>query len=240
MNNFMSNRLNSYLPNEKVISLCETDFGIKIKHEFTPYGLMGGDLWGIRPLSDNEVAIYLFDFLGHGETAGKEAAFLYSIMNDMFKPGIQAGKFITKLNRRFCNSPGFQRYATMFLTIYNKSARTFNYSSAAHQPFYHISLNKEEPANITKPSFILGSMDDAIYESNNIKVNSEDLFLTYSDALPEARIQANGNLFDNKLQQTISETHGQMKKDRYLCADNLFNATMEQLKKTAIQKLRMT
>lgn len=195
MNDFISHRLNSYLPSEKLISSCETDYGIIIRNKFQPYGIMGGDLWGIRPLNDNEIAIYLFDFLGHGETAGKEAAFLYSLMNDMFDMQLKPGNFITELNKRFCNSPGFQRYATMFLCIYNRNTRTLSYSSAAHQPFFHISLDCTEPTNITKPSVILGAKEDALYESHNLIINNGELLITYSGCLARSKNQVKWRTF---------------------------------------------
>ena len=228
LHNLTSAKINSYLPDENAICACESQYDLKIKNKFVPHGIIGGDLWGIRPLNDNEVAIYLFDFLGHGESAGKEAAFLYSIMTDMFEPNVNPGEFINHLNERFCNSPGFERYATMFLGVYNKEKRILNYSSAAHQPFFHLSLDSDKPVNIVKPSCILGAKDDALYETYNLNIQKNELLLTYSDALPEARHHKNGALFDEELQQTIYDEHKKMKNNGRLCANSLFKNVLKQ------------
>ena len=227
MNDLVTNRISSYLPDEKKICSCELEYGLKIKNKFVPCDVVGGDLWGVTPISNNAVAIYLFDFLGHGESVGKDAAFLYSIMTDLFMPDLDPGKFMTELNRRFCNSPGFERYATMFLGIYNKERKILNFSSAAHQPFYHLSLDSDIPVNIIEPSLILGAKDGAQYKTRKIQIKNNELLLTYSDALPEARIQKNGELFDGKLQEIICDEHNDMKAEGQLSACKLYNKVLD-------------
>jgi sigma-B regulation protein RsbU (phosphoserine phosphatase) len=122
----------------------------------------------------------------HLVTAGAEADARTHIFeprsgsNDEFSPA----QVLSLLNRQLYRSTPAEKYATLFLGVYDGRSRTFTYSNAGHLPpiiLGHDGLLRR----LDTPGLVVGLFDDQGYEERTIDLRPGDIFLAFSDGVTE-------------------------------------------------------
>ncbi|NDC56672.1 MAG: response regulator [Alphaproteobacteria bacterium] len=68
------------LPSERQIERYEQHFSVKIDNIYRPSEAFGGDYWGMLPLDEHKLVVYLADFSGHGMGAAINTFRLHNMM----------------------------------------------------------------------------------------------------------------------------------------------------------------
>lgn len=192
----------SIMPNQQLIKDLEARYSIKTQSFFQPSSEIGGDLWGIRMISEAECAFYIVDFSGHGITAALNVfrfqAMLQGLMLDMTDPA----SVLEKLNKKLKEILSIGQFATMFYAVINTLDDTLHYAAAG----------STNPAIIKKDKSIewldgkglpLGAANGAEYKNHTTTFTEEDGLLLYSDALIETANTEGGYITTENIESCL-------------------------------------
>ncbi|HYA96217.1 MAG TPA: PP2C family protein-serine/threonine phosphatase [Terriglobales bacterium] len=100
--------------------------------------------------------------------------------NEEFSPA----QVLTLLNRQLYRSTPAEKYATLFLGVYDGRSGTLTYSNAGHLP--PIVLGHDGSLRrLDTPGLVIGLFDDQGYEERPIDLRPGDIFLAFSDGVTE-------------------------------------------------------
>jgi sigma-B regulation protein RsbU (phosphoserine phosphatase) len=88
------------------------------------------------------------------------------------------------LNRHLFNSTQAEKYATLFLGVYEGDKRALTYSNAGHLPPFII----QEDGSVSRLEIggtVIGLFDGMIYEEGSVALSTNDIFVAFSDGITE-------------------------------------------------------
>lgn len=105
---------------------------------------------------------------------------------DPIIPGAEAspGTLLALLNHQLYHSTPLEKYATMFLAVYDGIERRLTFSNAGHLP----PLLLDESGSIRRLQHggtVVGLFDDMTYDEGTVHLRPGDIFLAYSDGVTE-------------------------------------------------------
>jgi len=99
--------------------------------------------------------------------------------------GLQSPAVVLELlNRHLYHSTQPEKYATLFLGVYDGGSRTLTYSNAGHLP----PLIVGQDGSVRKLEIggtVIGLFEDVTYEESQIVLRPNDIFVAYSDGVTE-------------------------------------------------------
>lgn len=193
----MQNRL---MPSETHIKMCERMFNMNIATHFETSSLLGGDCWGMRPICDDKLAVFMYDFSGHGITAAMNIFRMHTIMRDFNHIAADPGAFLTNINRHLHPLLERNEFATMFYGIIDTASNCLLYATAATTPPILYSRMQQDSMMLANRGFPLGVVSHASYETKYVPMLPGDMLLLYSDGLIES-IDTKGNFLNEQLVQ---------------------------------------
>jgi phosphoserine phosphatase RsbU/P len=101
-------------------------------------------------------------------------------------PGVEVspGTMLTLLNHQLYHSTPLEKYATLFLAMYDSTSRRLTYSNAGHLPPLLLSEDGEY-CRMGRGGTVVGLFDDIPYEEDTVQLRPGDIFLAYSDGVTE-------------------------------------------------------
>ena len=91
---------------------------------------------------------------------------------------------LTVLNRQLYHSTPTEKYATLFLSVYDARSRMLTYSNAGHLP--PIILGDDGTVRrLDTPGLVVGLFDNQSYEEDSVAFRPGEIFLAYSDGVTE-------------------------------------------------------
>ncbi|MDQ3805463.1 MAG: serine/threonine-protein phosphatase, partial [Acidobacteriota bacterium] len=101
--------------------------------------------------------------------------------------GVQTvAPMVASINGQLCRSTDSNRYATLFLALYDDRARTLSYTNAAHNPPILVRADGRVE-RLTEGGTIVGMFDFAEFEEGHVALEDGDLLVIFSDGLSEAQ-----------------------------------------------------
>lgn len=180
----MQNRL---MPSEQNVKMCERVFDLNIASHFETSSTLGGDCWGMRPICDHKLAIYMYDFSGHGISAAMNIFRMHTIMREFNHVGGDPGAFLTNVNRQLKPLLERNEFATMFYGVLDTEANCLLYATAAPTSPLLYSNSQKETLSLTSRGFPLGVVAHASYDTKYVPFLPGDVLMLFSDGLSEAR-----------------------------------------------------
>ncbi|MBY0407819.1 MAG: fused response regulator/phosphatase [Rickettsiales bacterium] len=191
------------MPSEHQIKMCERVFDIQIASYFETSSTLGGDCWGMRPLSDDKLAIYMYDFSGHGISAAMNIFRMHTIMREFNHTSGDAGHFLTALNHQLYPLLERTAFATMFYGVIDTKANCLQYASAAVPSPLLCARTEITPLRLIGRGFPLGVLPHATYETHYTAFLPGDLLVFFSDCLIETRNSQGIFLSDAKIASAV-------------------------------------
>lgn len=171
------------LPNEMELMTLEAEEGIKIHSMLIPSDEIGGDFWGVHQLSDHRLAVYLFDFSGHGVNAAVSAYLIHIFLPQVFVYGAQPDDMLALLNRYMCSVMPYGQYAVAFLAILDTQTHRLSYAGAGTYPA--LLATSSGVSLLDGAGQPLGLFPDSHYELNETVFETDALLVLHSDAIVE-------------------------------------------------------
>ena len=193
----------SLLPEAQVITQVEETGNAKIEAFYKASSELGGDLWGVWPLGDNKLGIYVLDVTGHGVGAALNTFSLHATMARFESLKRDPAKFLDALNSSLVGSFQLGRFATMFYGVLDCETSEFLYAGAgAPRPIIFGPNGNRRLDSSGLPVAILKS---ATYENRLDKLEPGESLFCYSDVLVEAEQQSGGILGEDGLVQWVED-----------------------------------
>jgi PAS domain S-box-containing protein len=154
---------------------------------FKPMDEVGGDLYDVINLPNDNYGLLIADVTGHGIPA----ALLTFMSSTTFKNAADKlsspSEIITLTNDRlFQKMPG-DAFVTMFYAQYNTSTGVLTYVSAGHPEAYILRKGYKDAISLSTKGTIIGafSKDEVSFEEKEIQLEFGDKLIIYTDAITD-------------------------------------------------------
>ena len=168
--------------------------GLEVEAICRPARTVSGDYYDFIRISPTCLAIVLADISGKGISAALLMANVQATLRSEVlryrngKPGsaheqINTAEIISHLNRHLFRNSTEERYATLFLGVYDTQTRKLSYTNGGHLPPLYISGNHTE--RLETGGMVVGLFNDVPFEQGVLEIEQGSLLIAYSDGLIE-------------------------------------------------------
>lgn len=177
----------SLLPGKPDRDAIARELGIHVGAEFMTSSELGGDLWGMRRLDADRVAIFTADFSGHGVTAAMNCFRLHTMLSMLGDAAVHPGAVLEQINARLnALLPPGQFLALLYMVVDTRHDRV-DWAGGACTPPMLISRATGEARPLDTIGLPLGARPSTRYETHEARFGPGDALFLYSDALVETR-----------------------------------------------------
>jgi len=176
-----------------------------------PARTVSGDYYDFLPITASKLGLAVGDISGKGISAALLMATIHSAVRAYMLEGVPSpnapvlvgggngstlgnGHFhgseispaalMYMLNRQLYSTTPMEKYATLFLALYDGSARCLTYSNAGHLP--PMLLGEDGSVRrLETGGTVVGLFDDVRYEESTVSLGAGEIFLAYSDGVTE-------------------------------------------------------
>ena len=169
-----------------------------------PARTVSGDYYDFLPATANRLGLAVGDVSGKGISAALLMATIHSAVRAYLLesmpspvlagggggnglphgPGVSPSTLMYLLNRQLYSTTPPEKYATLFLGLYDGSTRRLTYTNAGHLPPILVgeggSVRRLETGGT-----VVGLFDHIIYDEGTVSLGSGEIFLAYSDGITE-------------------------------------------------------
>jgi sigma-B regulation protein RsbU (phosphoserine phosphatase) len=171
-----------------------------------PARTVSGDYYDFLHISSDRLGLAVGDVSGKGISAALLMATIHSAVRAYIMEGIPAlnapvlaggdggnghtgvevspSALLTLLNRQLYHTTPMEKYATLFLGMYDGRDRKLTYSNAGHLPPLLIAPNGSL-RRLECGGTVVGLFDEVAFEEGTVQFGPGDLFLAYSDGVTE-------------------------------------------------------
>jgi serine phosphatase RsbU (regulator of sigma subunit) len=155
-------------------------------HQYRPSRMVGGDMFDVVAVGENEVAIMMADVSGHGLAA----ALLTSVAKVLFRTGAEQchepARLLSWLNRQISSYLATGEFLTVFLGLWNADSHIFSYSGAGHPPALLFAPDAPSVERLHVSRGIIGVMPDCAFSSDSVQLRAGQRIVCYTDGITEA------------------------------------------------------
>lgn len=190
----------SQLPSLEVYGFCR------------PARSVSGDYYDFLPLGSERLVLAVGDVSGKGISAALLMATIHSAVRaysiegipalrqaqavgagpmlaaayDPIIPGVEVspGTLLSLLNHQLYHSTPMEKYATLFLAMYDGGERRLTFSNAGHLPPLVLG-ERGSIRRLEHGGTVVGLFDDVRYDEGSVQLRPGELFLAYSDGVTE-------------------------------------------------------
>ena len=146
---------------------------------------VSGDYYDFVNIYDDHLGIVIADVSGKGVPAALLMAFLRASLRAAIHIGYAPNISMAKVNYLLWESIENNQFVTAFYGVLDATNKTLAFANAGHNP--PLLLDKEGQARfIERGGFPLGMFKDARYYEYYLPIESEQIFVLYTDGLTEA------------------------------------------------------
>lgn len=173
------------IPSDDDIHGMEKHYKMQICGYYQSSSELGGDFWGFKSLSSDELAVYMVDFSGHGVNAALNVFRLHALMQATVSTAQTPSAYLTHLNAILTPLLPTGQFATMFYGVINQKRKILSYASAAAPSPVLFRQKGKEYQVLESTGTVLGALKETSYKMVEMEFNSTDCLMLYSDALVE-------------------------------------------------------
>ena len=176
------------LPHMEEIEEACSKYNIQIDSEYTPCEELAGDYWTFFQVDDQNLAIAMVDFTGHGVLAALNTIRLHALFYELENYMTDPIEFTKQVNTRLEKMLQLGSFATLFYGVLNTQTGELKYVSCGAPAPVIIPENTEEEISLLPSAGIpAGLMKTDMFnpDLHTAQLNQGDLLLLYSDALVE-------------------------------------------------------
>ena len=175
-----------------------------------PARTVSGDYYDFLPVTAGRLGLAVGDISGKGISAALLMATIHSAVRAYMLEGVPSpnapqlvgagssrgsnGHFhgseispaalMSMMNRQLYSTTPMEKYATLFLALYDGPTRNLTYSNAGHLPPLLIGEDGSV-RRLETGGTVVGLFDDVKYEEASVVLESGEIFLAYSDGVTE-------------------------------------------------------
>lgn len=154
-----------------------------------PANDVSGDLVDFLRINENRIAITIADVAGKGLSAALLTAKLQSTIRAYAEDSPSLSDLAKKTNHVFHRDSLPNLFASMIYIEISPNSNQIKYVNAGHFP--PVILNNNQLIELSKGDIALGLMDNSKFTDSSIVLNSQDIFIAYSDGVIESKNEYN-------------------------------------------------
>jgi serine phosphatase RsbU (regulator of sigma subunit) len=176
-------------------------FGMSIAVRYLPAesgALVGGDWYDAVVLPSKKILLSVGDIAGHGIEAATGMVVLRNALRGLAATGAGPGQLLTWLNlvaHHLTNNV----MATAVCGLYDPETRTLRWARAGHPPPVLVRGGEADLLPMLRGT-MLGVMSEAVYQEDQLSLESDDMLVLYTDGLIERRDRS----LDDALAQLVA------------------------------------
>jgi sigma-B regulation protein RsbU (phosphoserine phosphatase) len=186
------------------LSMLPSEFPAFPDHdEFDVYAFLqpapefGGDFYDFFFIGDDRFCFCIGDVSGNCIPAASFMSIAKSIIKSRAGDDFSTASILTHVNEELCGVSKAATFTTLFMGILNIKTGMLLYTNAGHKPPYiREGQGSLEMLNRLHGP-VLGTVRGLVYKEDKIMLSKNDMLLTYTDGVTEAKDKAN-NLFSDK------------------------------------------
>jgi len=160
--------------------------GIQLAVRTEPSEIVGGDYFDFFTFRNNMQAFIVADVMGKGLPASMLMSNLQASLRILGPENNKLENTVTRLNDLFSYNLKTIKFITLFTAAIDIKKRTLLYCNAGHNPGIWLK-NKSNIVEFLEPTGpALGILAEPDFSSEQLKFQSGDIFLFYTDGLSEA------------------------------------------------------
>ncbi|MFQ5664227.1 MAG: PP2C family protein-serine/threonine phosphatase [Terriglobia bacterium] len=156
-----------------------------------PARTVSGDYYDYGLAAPGKLVFTIGDISGKGISAALLMATIQSILRSHGYASRLTGplgqlspaELVKRVNRQLCATTSPEKYSTLFVGIYDDSARRLTYTNAGHLPPVILSPGRREELGVG--GTVVGLFSDLHYEEATIQLQPGDWLVAYTDGLTE-------------------------------------------------------
>ncbi|MDD9912675.1 MAG: SpoIIE family protein phosphatase [Alphaproteobacteria bacterium] len=222
----------SLLPSAQVLEQACERYDISIHAHFNPCDELAGDYWHFFPIDDENIALTLADFTGHGVLAALNTVNLHALFNEFEQIVHDPLEIVNKLNDRLYKTLKIEHFATLFYGVLNIKTGKLRYvSCGAPAPIIIPADTDKKPILLDSAGLPVGLMDSTVFSTTvqEAKLDKGDRLFLYSDALEES-LHAEDTIWEEDILIEKLSQCSQNKEDSLTLINNIlrqFNRTVQ-------------
>ena len=179
--------------------------GMRVAAAYYPMTAVAGDFYDFIFIDSKHAGFLVADVSGHGVPAALIASMIKVAMQSVLALARDPGKVLKRLGEILGNQLRGQFLTAAYLYI-DSEHRQARYSAAGHPPLLFWDSTTRQVQFIESNGLFFGAPKKSDYPVRDIKYNSGDRFLLYTDGLTEA-MNPSGELFgEQQLSKVISSS----------------------------------
>jgi len=176
--------------------------GYEIAGRNIPAKLVGGDYFDFICLDKHRYGICLGDVCGKGLPASLVMANLQATIRGQAFFSTSAKQCLERSNKLLFHCTDKKTFTSLFFAVLDTQSNTLRYANAGQNlPLIFSPGRKPKPLEIS--GLVLSVMENMSYKEEEIKINSGDLLLIYSDGICEAMNEELEELGEERLQEIV-------------------------------------
>ncbi len=172
---------------------------IKIESKYIPCEMLGGDIYDIVEIDENNIGLYMADVSGHGVTASMMTMFIKQALKNLGSRAISPKFTLDYLNKMYndLNLDDYH-YITIIYGVLNKQTREITLVNGGYNSMPLV-LRSNKVEEIYLPGLPISTLNyDMKYTYKSIKLVPRDRLLFYTDGVKEAKNDAR-ELYGNRI-----------------------------------------
>jgi serine phosphatase RsbU (regulator of sigma subunit) len=163
---------------------------------------VGGDYYDFLDLGSGQMGFVLADIVGKGISAALLMANLQAYLRSLSAVLSQdPAKSLQSINRMFYQSTEPNKFATLFLGIYDDATRRLRYANCGHHP--PLLLRNHSVERLTSTTTVLGVFEEWQCPFSETQLYPGDLLAVYTDGVVEAENPVQEEFGEVRLLKTL-------------------------------------
>lgn len=157
--------------------------GVDIQSLYLPCGAVGGDLFDVVRLSNDQLLFLIFDVTGQGISSTLISAMAKVCFSNHMRTSNSPRSIIERVNRDIMLDVDTNFFITAFVGILDLHDNKLTYSNAGHA--YPIIYRKSESSLIPLPAqgTAIGIVENGYYDEHSIHLSPGDWFIAFTDGI---------------------------------------------------------
>lgn len=179
------------------------------KATMVPARELGGDFYDFFMINERDLGIVIADVSGKGVPAAFFMAISRTVLQASARASKSAGKCLSEANNVLCQQNPMDLFVTTFYGILNTQTGELTYANGGHNPPMVVRRSDGSVVDLPRTGGIaLGVLEGASYAEKSMALKEGDTLFLYTDGISEAMDSAGKEFTDERLRQSLQDTHG--------------------------------
>lgn len=179
----------------------ENDYGLEMAARYVSARELGGDLYDFIRYSPSHLGVGLGDVSGKGTAAALYGAVAFGILRSLAQQKMRPAEMLRRLNDLICERRIEGRFMTLCFARWHRSQRKLRLANAGHSQPLLSRAGQCEKIPIT--GLPLGIEPGVTYDEQSFTLQKGDVFVLYSDGIPEATNRAGEQMGMQRLMEVV-------------------------------------